>query len=95
MMEMLGKIPGISCVKPKGAFYAFPKLDIKKFNIKSDEKFVLDFLHEQKVLLVAGKGFNWLHQPDHFRIIFLPSVDDLRESLGRLGTFLATYRQKA
>jgi len=95
MMEMLEKIPGVSCVKPKGAFYAFPKLDIKKFNITNDEKFVLDFLHEQKVLLVAGKGFNWLHQPDHFRIIFLPSVEDLRESLGRLDTFLATYRQKA
>ena len=95
VVEMLAKIPGITCVKPKAAFYAFPKLDIKKFNITSDEKFVLDFLHEQRVLLVAGKGFNWLHQPDHFRLIFLPSVENLREALGRLGTFLKTYKQKA
>ena len=94
VVDMLAQIPGISCVKPKAAFYAFPKLDIKKFNIKSDEKFVLDFLHEQKVLLVAGKGFNWLYQPDHFRLIFLPSVEDLTEAFVRLGRFLNNYQHK-
>jgi alanine-synthesizing transaminase len=92
-MNMLAKIPGVSCVRPKAAFYVFPRLDQKKFSIKSDEKFVLDFLHEEKVLLVAGKGFNWPH-PDHFRIVFLPSVEDLKESLGRLGSFLKHYKQQ-
>jgi alanine-synthesizing transaminase len=91
-MSMLAKIPGISCVRPKASFYVFPRLDQKKFSIKSDEKFVLDFLHEEQVLLVAGKGFNWPH-PDHFRIVFLPSVEDLKESLGRLGRFLKHYKQ--
>jgi alanine-synthesizing transaminase len=91
-MDMLLKIPGVSCVKPKAAFYVFPKLDPKKFNIKDDEQFVFDFLHQEKVLLVAGKGFNWPH-PDHFRIVFLPAVDELKESLARLGTFLKNYRQ--
>jgi alanine-synthesizing transaminase len=93
-MNMLSKIPGMSCVRPKAAFYVFPRLDTKKFNIKDDEKFVLDFLHEGKVLLVAGKGFNWPH-PDHFRIVFLPAVEDLKESIGRLGKFLKNYKQYA
>jgi alanine-synthesizing transaminase len=92
-MGMLAKIPGISCVRPKAAFYVFPRLDQKKFNLKSDEKFVFDFLHDEKVLLVHGKGFNWPH-PDHFRIVFLPSVDDLKESIGRLGRFLKNYKQQ-
>jgi alanine-synthesizing transaminase len=91
-MNMLAKIPGVTCVRPKAAFYVFPRLDSKKFNIKSDEKFVLDFLHKEKVLLVAGKGFNW-PTPDHFRIVFLPTVEDLKESIGRLGRFLKNYRQ--
>ena len=91
-MDMLAKIPGVSCVRPKAAFYVFPKLSHKKFNIKDDEKFVFDFLHEEKVLLVPGKGFNWPH-PDHFRIVFLPAVDELKESLQRLGNFLKNYRQ--
>ncbi|HAJ78603.1 MAG TPA: aminotransferase [Fibrobacteres bacterium] len=91
-MNMLAKIPGLTCVRPKAAFYVFPKLDQKKFSLKSDEKFVYDFLHEEKVLLVAGKGFNWMH-PDHFRIVFLPAVEDLKESLGRLGRFLKSYTQ--
>jgi alanine-synthesizing transaminase len=91
-MDMLSRIPGISCVKPKAAFYVFPKLDQKKFSIKDDEKFVFDFLHQEKVLLVAGKGFNWPH-PDHFRIVFLPTVEDLKESLGRLHNFLKNYKQ--
>jgi alanine-synthesizing transaminase len=91
-MKMLAKIPGITCVRPKAAFYVFPRLDQKKFSLTDDEKFVLDFLHEGKVLLVAGKGFNWPH-PDHFRIVFLPAVEDLKESLGRLGKFLKNYKQ--
>jgi alanine-synthesizing transaminase len=91
-MDMLAKIPGISCVRPKAAFYVFPRLDQKKFSIKDDEKFVLDFLHEERVLLVAGKGFNWPYH-DHFRIVFLPAVEDLKESLGRLGRFLKHYKQ--
>jgi alanine-synthesizing transaminase len=91
-MDMLSKIPGITCVRPKAAFYVFPKLDQKKFNIKDDEKFVFDFLHQEKVLLVAGKGFNWAN-PDHFRIVFLPAVDELKDALGRLGKFLKSYKQ--
>ena len=91
-MNMLSKIPGISCVRPKAAFYVFPRLDQKKFSIKDDEKFVFDFLHEERVLLVAGKGFNWPH-PDHFRIVFLPTVEDLKEALGRLQRFLKNYKQ--
>jgi alanine-synthesizing transaminase len=91
-MDMLAKIPGVSCVRPKAAFYVFPRLDTKKFNIRDDEKFVFDFLHEGKVLLVAGKGFNWPH-PDHFRIVFLPAVEDLKVALGRMGTFLKNYKQ--
>jgi alanine-synthesizing transaminase len=91
-MDMLLKIPGVSCVRPKAAFYVFPKLDQKRFSIKDDEKFVLDFLHQEKVLLVPGKGFNWPY-PDHFRIVFLPTVEDLKESLGRLHNFLKTYKQ--
>lgn len=91
--EMINEIPGLSCVKPKGALYAFPKIDAKRFNITDDQKLVLDFLQQQKVLLVQGSGFHWPH-PDHFRIVFLPRVDELRQTMQRLGTFLATYRQK-
>lgn len=89
--QRLNEIEGISCVKPKGAFYAFPKIDIKKFNIKSDEKFVLDFLTQQRVLLVHGTGFN-LATPDHFRIVFLPIVEELTLALDRLEVFLKEYK---
>ncbi|MDR1567811.1 MAG: pyridoxal phosphate-dependent aminotransferase [Streptococcaceae bacterium] len=89
----LKEIPGISVVKPKAAFYIFPKLDIKKFNITDDEQFVLDFLHQHKVLMVHGRGFNW-HAPDHFRIVYLPKKDDLKTALGALETFLRNYKQK-
>jgi alanine-synthesizing transaminase len=92
-MDMLVQIPGISCVKPKAAFYTFPKLDIKKFSIKNDETFAFDFLRQEKVLIVHGTGFNW-PQPDHFRIVLLPRVDDLTAALERLGHFLKTYKQK-
>lgn len=90
--QALNDIPGISCVKPKAAFYAFPKIDVKKYNILDDEKFALDFLKEKKVLIVNGKGFNW-EQPDHFRIVYLPRLEVLKESMGKLEDFLKHYRQ--
>ncbi|MBO0449625.1 pyridoxal phosphate-dependent aminotransferase [Enterococcus sp. MJM12] len=89
----LNDIPGLSAVKPKAAFYIFPKIDIKRFNIKNDEQFVLDFLHEHKILLVHGGGFNW-QEPDHFRIVYLPKMDDLKFTAEKLREFLATYQQK-
>lgn len=85
-------IPGISVVKPKAAFYAFPKIDTKKFNIVDDERFALDFLKEKKVLLIHGGGFNW-SEPDHFRIVYLPRLSVLREAMGKLSDFLQYYRQ--
>lgn len=90
--DMLSQIPGVSCVKPKGALYAFPKLDPKKFNIHDDEKFVLDLLRQEKILVVQGTAFNWV-KPDHFRIVTLPRVDDLEEAITRIDKFLSKYRQ--
>lgn len=90
--DLINSIPGLSCVKPKGALYLFPKVDIKRFNIYNDQKFILDFLQRQKVLLVQGSGFNWPH-PDHFRIVTLPRVDELSMAIERLGKFLSTYQQ--
>lgn len=90
--DLLTSIPGVSCVKPKGALYLFPKLDQKKFNITDDQRFALDFLQQEKVLVVHGTGFNW-KQPDHFRIVTLPRVDDLEMAMGRLERFLHGYRQ--
>ncbi|MEJ2763287.1 pyridoxal phosphate-dependent aminotransferase [Photobacterium sp. MCCC 1A19761] len=90
--DMLTAIPGVSCVKPKGALYLFPKLDQKKFNIVDDERMVLDFLQQEKVLVVHGTGFNW-KQPDHFRIVTLPRIDDLEMAISRLERFLHNYRQ--
>ena len=89
----LNQIPGISVVKPKAAFYVFPKIDIKKFNIHDDQQFALDFLREKRVLIVPGSGFNW-KEPDHFRVVFLPRVQVLDEATQKLGDFLSTYRQK-
>lgn len=86
-------IPGISAVKPKAAFYIFPKLDVKKFNILDDEKFALDLLRDKKLLLIHGGGFNW-KQPDHFRIVYLPRIEVLEETVGKLADFLSYYRQK-
>jgi alanine-synthesizing transaminase len=88
----INEIPGLSAVKPKAAFYIFPKIDTKRFNILDDEKFVLDFLHEHQILLVHGGGFNW-HQPDHFRIVYLPKLDDLKTTATKMREFLSTYRQ--
>jgi alanine-synthesizing transaminase len=90
--ELINKIPGLSCTKPEGAFYMFPKIDVKKFNITDDRQFVFDFLRAKKVMLVQGTGFNWLN-PDHFRIVFLPPVDELTEAIYKLGDFLSTYKQ--
>ncbi|MGM9903154.1 alanine-synthesizing transaminase AlaT [Enterococcus sp. 10A9_DIV0425] len=89
----INDIPGLSAVKPKAAFYIFPKIDTKRFNIYDDEQFVLDFLHEHKILLVHGGGFNW-SQPDHFRIVYLPKLDDLKTTATKMREFLASYRQK-
>lgn len=90
--KALSDIPGITVVKPKAAFYAFPKIDIKKFNITDDERFALDFLREKKVLIIHGGGFNW-KEPDHFRIVYLPRLTVLNEAMGKLGDFLEHYRQ--
>jgi len=89
----LDKIDGISYVRPKAAFYVFPKIDAKRFNIRNDEQFVLDFLREKQVLLVHGGGFHW-SEPDHFRIVYLPEPSVLTESMQKLGDFLQTYIQK-
>lgn len=91
--KALKDIPGISVVKPQAAFYIFPKIDTKKFNITDDEQFVLDFLREKRVLLVRGRGFNWM-EPDHFRIVYLPSVPELKIAMEKFRDFLSTYRQK-
>ncbi len=90
--RLLNDIPGLSCVKPKGALYMFPRLDPAIFAIKDDQKFVLDLLLEKKLLLVQGTGFNW-PDPDHFRVVFLPDVDTLTDAVGRLADFLSWYRQ--
>lgn len=90
--QMLNDIPGVSCKKARGSLYVFPKFDIKKFNIKDDNKFVLDFLNAKNVLMVSGTGFNW-PAPDHCRIVLLPPKDDLKEAMVRLKDFLATYKQ--
>jgi len=91
-VNMLAEIPGLSVVKPKGALYCFPKVDMKRFNITDDEKFMFDLLRAQHLLLVQGTGFNW-DKPDHFRIVFLPDKDTLADAMGRLGNFLKDYRQ--
>ncbi len=88
----INDIPGLSAVKPKAAFYIFPKIDIKKFNIRDDEKFVLDLLRDKKILLTHGGGFHW-EQPDHFRIVFLPEKNQLQKAADEIKDFLSYYRQ--
>ena len=90
--SMLNAIEGVSCVKPRGALYLFPKLDVQRFNITDDDRFTLDLLRQEKILVVQGSGFNW-PEPDHFRIVFLPRVEDLQHAIGRLEHFLRDYRQ--
>ena len=90
--NLLDEIDGISAVKPKAAFYIFPKIDSEKFGITDDEQFVLDFLRKKKILLVHGGGFHW-EQPDHFRIVYLPEKEQLTYAMGELKDFLKDYRQ--
>ncbi len=91
--ELITAIPGVSCVKPQAALYMFPKLDPKVYPIDDDRQFFLELLRETRVMLVQGTGFNW-PAPDHFRIVFLPHEDDLREAIGRIGKFLESYRNR-
>jgi len=91
--EMLTSIPGVSCVKPKASLYMFPHLDPKMYPIQDDQSFILDLLVEEKLLLVQGSGFNW-PEPDHFRLVFLPNVDQLQEAMERLARFLSNYRKR-
>ena len=91
--KLITEIPGVSCVKPKSALYLFPRLDPEVYPIEDDQQFVADLLKEEKVLLVQGSGFNW-GQPDHFRVVFLPHEDVLKEAIGRLARFLERYRNK-
>jgi len=91
-MEILDSIPGIRCVKPMGAIYLFPRIDPSVINIRNDEKFILDFLLQEHVLMVQGSGFN-IPDRNHFRIVFLPREDDLRQALNKLASFLESYSQ--
>lgn len=90
--QMLNDIPGVSCTKPMGALYMFPRIDPEVHPIKDDLQFALDLLRKEKLMVVQGTGFNW-HNPDHFRIVTLPRVADLEDAIGRIGRFLSTYRQ--
>ncbi len=89
----LKNMPGVSVVKPKAAFYIFPRLDRERFNLKNDEQFALDFLHEKQVLVVHGGGFNW-PEPDHFRVVYLPNLTMLKECMDKLEDFLTYYHQR-
>ncbi len=91
-LKAMAEIPGLSCVKPKGALYLFPKLDLNMYKIKDDQQMILDFLLQEKVLLVQGTAFNWPNR-DHFRIVFLPREDDLTKAIQRFGNFLSRYSQ--
>ena len=91
--ELITAIPGVSCVKPKSALYLFPKLDPEMYPIENDQEFIADLLREEKVLMVQGSGFNWI-KPDHFRVVFLPHEDVLKDAIGRFARFLERYRQK-
>jgi alanine-synthesizing transaminase len=90
--SMLNDIPGVSCVKPRGAIYLFPRLDPKMYRIANDEQLVLELVRQEKILLVHGTAFNWPN-PDHLRVVFLPRVDDLAVAIERFGDFLSRYRQ--
>jgi alanine-synthesizing transaminase len=91
--ELITAIPGVTCVKPKATLYMFPRLDPKMYPISDDQVFIGELLTAEKVLLVQGTGFNWPH-PDHFRLVFLPHEDDLREAIGRIARFLDSYRKR-
>jgi len=91
--ELLTAIPGVSCVKPKATLYMFPRLDPGVYPIANDQDFIAELLQKERVLLVQGTGFNW-PSTDHFRLVFLPHDDDLREAIGRIARFLADYRKR-
>ena len=91
--KLLTEIPGITCVKPKAGLYLFPRLDPKIYPIENDQQFILELLESEKVLVVQGTGFNWIH-PDHLRLVFLPNVDDLVEAFARIARFLEQYRKR-
>ncbi|MFP5483915.1 MAG: aminotransferase class I/II-fold pyridoxal phosphate-dependent enzyme, partial [Gammaproteobacteria bacterium] len=91
--DLMTAIPGVTCVKPKAALYLFPRLDPKIYPIKNDQRFVLELLEAEKVLVVQGTGFNWIN-PDHFRVVFLPNTDDLTDAVGRIARFLESYRKQ-
>ena len=91
--ELITAIPGVSCVKPQAALYMFPRLDPQMYPVRDDQEFMLELLQETKVMLVQGTGFNWFAS-DHFRIVFLPHEDDLREAIGRIARFLEHYRKR-
>ena len=89
--ELITAIPGVTCVKPQAALYLFPRLDPKVYPIEDDQQFFLEMLQDTKVMLVQGTGFNWPN-PDHFRVVFLPHEDELREAISRMAKFLENYR---
>jgi alanine-synthesizing transaminase len=91
-VNLINSIPGLSVVMPRGAFYCFPRIDTARFNIADDERFVMDLLREERLLLVHGTGFNW-KEPDHFRVVFLPDKEALTDALGRMRHFLEHYKQ--
>ncbi len=91
--QLLSEIPGVSVVKPQAALYMFPRLDPKVYRIDDDQQFAYELLAEEKVLIVQGTGFNWIH-PDHFRLVFLPNSDDLTEAVGRIARFLSNHRKR-
>ena len=91
--ELITAIPGVTCVKPKAGLYLFPRFDPKIYPIENDQQFILELLEEEKVLVVQGSGFNWIH-PDHIRIVFLPIADDLIDAMGRIARFLENYRKQ-
>lgn len=91
--KLLTEIPGVTCVKPKAALYLFPRLDPVMYPIEDDQKFILELLETEKVLVVQGSGFNWPY-PDHLRIVFLPNMDDLTEAIRRISRFLESYRKR-
>jgi alanine-synthesizing transaminase len=91
--KLLTAIPGVSCFKPQGALYLFPKLDPQMYPISNDQEFILELLEQERVLLVQGSGFNW-PTPDHLRVVFLPNADDLTEAIERIARFLDHYRKR-
>ncbi|MBL8434218.1 MAG: aminotransferase class I/II-fold pyridoxal phosphate-dependent enzyme, partial [Zoogloea sp.] len=91
--ELITAIPGVTCVKPKATLYMFPRLDPQMYPIEDDQQFIAELLEAERVLLVQGTGFNW-PSPDHFRLVFLPHEDDLRDAVARIARFLAGYRKR-